>query len=258
MAELSKKPDQRVSCPCGTTLKVDPMKGERRARCPSCGLVLDFVVTLNEKSRKPSVSIVVSPEAMNVGSETLATLPHAKAKEVSPPEPAPAPSESARTRVGGRTVKAVLGSCICGASFPVDDRELTSIQACPKCGIEYHVVVKLEPGTRKKTAILVPVKTVPVRRQTIPPPPAGTKSIKKTQVIKAGKGRTGAVPMPASPSVAGAQIVACFCGEQLQVRKRDVAPGLECPSCHRGLRFQEVIHPQTLQPMICIVKEPKK
>src|SRR5262245_30137960 len=103
MAESGGRPAQRVSCPWGTTLRIDPMKGERRARCPSCGLLLDFVVTLNERSKKPSVSIVVSPEAMNVGEETLATLPHAKAKDVEPPaEEVPAPVETARSRVGGR------------------------------------------------------------------------------------------------------------------------------------------------------------
>jgi predicted nucleic acid-binding Zn-ribbon protein len=153
----------------------------------------------------------------------------------------------------------VLGTCICGTSFPVDDEELTSIQACPNCGVEYHVVVKMERGTRERSAILVPVKTVTVRRPSIAPrpmPPPSTRSGKRTVLPAKGKTR---VSVPKAPPVIppGAQRVDCDCGEPLVVRKKDVVRGMACPACGRILKFQEVPNPQTLVPVIRIRPDPK-
>ncbi len=244
----------RISCPCGAALRLDVLTANRRQRCPSCNLSLSFVVTMDGRSKSPRVSIVVAPEAMNLEGESLAVM--SRSEEPAAPEPEPAPPPRQR----GKTVKGVLGTCSCGTSFPVDDEELTSIQACPNCGVEYHVVVKIERGTRTRTAILVPVKTTNVRRPSISPrvlvPPPPTRSVKRTQLP--AKGRTR-VAVPKAPPVIppGAQRVDCSCGEPLAVRKKDVLRGMACPSCGRALKFQEVPNPQTLSPVIRIRPESK-
>ena len=242
------RPAQRVSGPCGTTLRIDIMKADRKARCPNCGMTLAFVVTMDNRTRRPGISLVISADAMKVEGESLAQMPHAKAKG-EPDEDPPAPVETSRTRVGGRTIKGVLGTCTaCDTAFPVDDRELTSIQPCPNCGVEFHVVTKIVPGTKKKTAILVPVKLAPARRQTVAPPSSPTRAIKRTQVAKPAR----SVTLPP-----GAQGVPCTCGDLLVVRKKDVAAGMTCPNCGKAVKFQESIHPQTMVPILR-VKDSKK
>jgi hypothetical protein len=259
MANEGQRAFHKVSCLCGAALRVDPLSPERRLRCPACGNSLDFIVTLDGKSKRPRVSIVVRAEAMIPEGESLATLAdHGD-------EPAPAPPPRAATSVPrartGKTGMGVLGTCICGMSFPVDSEELTSIQTCPQCQTEYHCVVKIERGTHERTAILVPVKTAPVRRPSIAPtalPPAATRSGKRTQVT-AGRGRTRMMTPKAPVQIpAGAQGVLCPCGATLVVRKKDVVRGMVCESCGRGHKLQEVPDPQTLVPVIRIRPEPKK
>jgi DNA-directed RNA polymerase subunit RPC12/RpoP len=253
MTDTSSRTPYRVSCPCGTSLRIDALKAERRLRCPTCGLVLSFVVTMDGRSRRPRVSIVVAPEAMKPEGESLATVSARKGEP-----PAAAEPKASRTRVGGRTVRGVLGTCACGTSFPVDDQELASIQACPQCGTRYHVVVKVERGTRKKTAILVPVDPQPGRRPAIAPaPPPATRAGRRTQVLGRGRTRVSRPPPPKPPIPPGAQGVDCPCGATLAVRRKDVARGMDCPACGRAVRFREVHDPQTLAPRIRIDPDAK-
>jgi hypothetical protein len=42
----------------------------------------------------------------------------------------------------------------------VEEGELATQQDCPGCGVRYHIVVKIEKGTRAKSALLVPVRIV--------------------------------------------------------------------------------------------------
>jgi DNA-directed RNA polymerase subunit M/transcription elongation factor TFIIS len=197
---------------------------------------------MDGKSRRPRVSIVISPEAMKVDGDSLAVLAD---RQEAPPAP---------VRATSRTVRGVLGTCACGTSFPVDEEELTSVQACPSCGVAYHVVVKLDYASKKRTAILVPVKTVPVRRQSIVAPSPAAKPERRTQAI--GRGRTGASSAPKTQIPPGTQTVECSCGQVLLVRKADVARGMDCLKCGRALRFQEKADPQTLVPRIRIRPEP--
>lgn len=249
MPDDGMKAVHKVSCPCGAGVRVDAQTAERSVRCPKCNRLLDFVVSIDARSRRAKVSIVVSMDAMMLEGQSLGL---GTSKKKGPPPPVEPP----RTRVPPRTVKGVFGTCICGTSFPVDDQELTTIAPCPRCGIEYHVVVKIERGTKKKTAMLVPVKSEVARRPTIspaaPPPPSATRSGKRTQAPMRARTKVAA-PKPAPVEIPpGAQAVACSCGETLVVRRKDVVRGMLCPSCGRGLKFKEEIDPQTLAPRISL------
>jgi hypothetical protein len=74
----------------------------------------------------------------------------------------------------------VKARCPCGAEFAVDDHELTSEQSCPRCRALYHVVLKMDPRTRKKVAILVPKGPLAKEEKgkTRPPPPPPRPSTK--------------------------------------------------------------------------------
>jgi len=138
-----KKPDAKVSCLCGSQVRVDPLSGERRVTCPSCGSTFDYVVTIDQASKAPRLSLILPKGALKPNGESLALAPSARAPEpeaefipVPDPEPPPPPPPKAVTRVpkkgGGKTIKAVIARCECGQDFPVEDTgELTSMQSCP-------------------------------------------------------------------------------------------------------------------------------
>jgi DNA-directed RNA polymerase subunit M/transcription elongation factor TFIIS len=261
MADDGARAVHKVSCPCGAALRFNPMAADRRLKCPSCGLVLDFVVSVDGRSKRSRVSIVVSPEAVRTEGESLANTGN---KEPAPAVEAPARGSTSgpRPKPSGKTIKGVMGTCICGTLFPVDEEELTTIQACPQCGVEYHCVVKIERGSRQRTAILVPVKTAQVRRPSIAPQvlmPATTRTGKRTQLPPPkARSRTAAVPKPPPQIPPGAQAVPCACGEILVVRKKDVSRGMTCPGCGTVHKLQEVPDPQTLIPIIRIRPDSKR
>jgi hypothetical protein len=250
----------KVSCPCGQDIRVDPMSQERRVVCRKCGMKVDFVVSIDPRLRKARVSIVVPRDAVKIEGESLAAR-----KSVPEPAPKAPPPPAPRTVAprSGKTVRVPTGTCACGTSFPVDESELTSIQACPTCGTSYHVVVKLEPGTRKKTVILVPEKPF-ARKEPPAPKPPPAKASQKTKTIAppavpARKGRATVAPTARTRAVPevppGAQAVACPCGDYVIVRRRDLKGELPCEACGRSLRFEEVRDPQTLAPRIRVVTD---
>jgi len=225
------QPMAKVSCPCGSVLKIDTFSEERRLRCPRCQRLIDVVVSFDRSSKRSKVSIVVPLEALISEGESLGA---STAKKLEPPPP---PTPRPKTVVRG-----VFGTCLCGEEFPVDDRELTTIQPCPRCGTKYHVVVKLDRETKKRSAILVPVEGP----STLRPKASPTRAIKK---VKA-KATEAAAP--------GTQLVTCPCGQTLAARRKDVAAGLACSSCGRTLRLMEDRDPQTLAPRIRLRPDPKK
>jgi hypothetical protein len=251
----------KLSCPCGADIRVDPQKRERNVECPKCGLELSVVVSVDPKDLKQSkLSLVVPLMAVKTEGESLAKLerktpPPAPKSTVVPPAATPTRTASP----GPKSVKGVFAECPCGTRFPVDEAELATKETCPGCKVKYHVVLKLVPGTKRKTAMLVPE-----RGQSLvikPPSPSGTKRIKKavseapkrgsTKVPRATKVR----PLPELPP--GAQGVACFCGAWLVVRRKDVRDGSTCPSCGRALAFSEQRDPQTLVPVLKVREAPK-
>lgn len=229
----------RVSCPCGAAVRIDPMSAERRFRCPRCSNLIDFVVSVDRATKRPKVSIVVPPDAVAGLGESLGASTR-KREAPAPPPPSPPRAKS--------IVRGVFGTCICGAEFPVDDRELTTIQPCPDCGVRYHVVVKMDRATKERSAILVPVDGQTPPRPRVTAVPKATRATKRVRVTRA----------PAKPEIPpGAQAVVCPCGHTLVVRRRDVQQGKECEACGRSLRFKEEPDPQTLKPRIRVRPDPK-
>lgn len=285
MAEDQFRSVAKVSCVCGAQLRVDPSSDDRRVTCPTCNNTFDFVVSMDTAKRRARVSIVLSKAAMKTEGDSLGkadgplkpAAPAAKA----PPTPSPAKPAPKVTRVnrkvGGKTTKAIMGNCECGASFPLEETdELTIVQSCPQCNILYHVVFKLEPGTHQKTAMLVPEKPKLPKSRTIarpaPPlfpegPPPSPDDIRvtdfftpskkaRTKVSKPKAPNTKAKPPKPPPEIPpGAQGVPCPCGTIFVVRRRDVAgPGLTCEGCGKNATFEEARDPQTLAPVIRIRK----
>jgi predicted RNA-binding Zn-ribbon protein involved in translation (DUF1610 family) len=169
------RPAMKLSCPCGADVRVDPHQQNRNLECPKCGLALRVVVGVDPKDLKRSrVSLVLPSAAFKTGGESLGSsakpvkartlvrktvVPKPAPKTVAPrvaaaPPPPPPPPRT------GRTVRGVIAQCACGSSFPVEEGELATQQDCPGCGVRYHVVVKLEKGSRTKSALLVPVRIV--------------------------------------------------------------------------------------------------
>lgn len=263
------RPHLKLSCPCGADVRVDPLDQKRGLSCPKCGLSINFVVSVDPLDRKRSkVSLIVPLNAVDGVGESLGTIirkspmaPKKPSKTVSvrsvtrksaipparassPPVPPPSP------RPAGRPAKGVLAECPCGSAFPVDESDLASLQYCPGCGIRYHIVVKLEHGTRNKTALLVPAKVMGQRDgRSVPPPKPAAPSRKTVGVTKVR--RTAATEL-----IPGVQSVPCLCGATLAVRRRDVQHGMSCPACRRSLAFSEVRDPQTLAPLIRVREVP--
>jgi len=270
---------QKASCLCGATLRVDPLKQDRRVTCPDCNNSFDFVVTMDAARKQSMISLVLSRAAMKTEGESLAHLGErpeqaefqqdlfAETKS-KPPKPAPppkAPAAKGVTKVprksAGKTINVPMATCECGAVFPLEDNgELTSLQSCPQCNLTYHVIFKIEPGTKRKTAIIVPEKPVIKHRmQTVAPPKSQGRPGDVTDFFTK-KGRTRVSKMSVKSKAAppeippGAQGVPCSCGQIFVVRRRDVGQQKTCEGCGKESTFEEARDPQTLAPVIRIKK----
>ncbi len=285
MRDESAKPLAKVSCLCGASVRVDPLKQDRRVTCPDCNSTFDFVVTVDAARKKSMISLVLPKAAMKTDGESLAFLgePQAvpskpqpeyqpdlfaetKSKAAKPAPPPKAPAAKGVTKVprkgGGKTINVPMATCECGAIFPLEDNgELTSLQSCPQCNLSYHVIFKIEPGTKKKTAIIVPEKPVIKHRmQTVAPPKASQARPGDVTDFFTKKGRTRVSKVSVKPKAPppeippGAQGVPCDCGQIFVVRRRDLGQQKTCEGCGKIATFEEARDPQTLAPVIRIRK----
>jgi len=251
-----------LSCLCGADVRVNPLSADRRVSCPACKSPLSFVVSMDQKLKKPRVSMVIPLGQMKTEGTSLGSGP----TRAEPPAPPPAATRYA----AGKTTRGVIASCVCGGTFPVSEEELTTIQSCPQCKVSYHVVVKRDEN-KKKSAILVPVKPIGHHAGShktfvaSKPPPSSTRTRGRTQgvpamtrsqaVSKKARTQVSRVPPPPPQVPPGAQAIPCFCGATLVVRKRDLERGLTCGSCDRRLKFQETRDPQTLSPTLRVLED---
>ena len=271
------KGQPKVSCLCGATVRVDPLRQDRRVTCPSCNSTFDFVVTVDAARKKSMISLVLPRSAMKTEGESLGSSARADQKPAPPakadpkpapkadPKPAPkVPATRAVTRAprksSAKNADIPTATCECGAEFALEDTgELTTLQSCPQCNRVYHVIFKIEHGTKKKTAIIVPQKPVFQRRmETVAPAKATGRPGDVTDFFtKKGKTRVGkapAKPKPPPEIPPGAQGVPCPCGEIFVVRRRDLGEERTCASCGKASTFEEGRDPQTLAPVIRIRK----
>lgn len=280
-----KRTFQHVSCLCGADVLVNPMNRERTVTCHACGNTFTFAVSMDAASQNSRVSLILPKGAFKPEGESLAltAAPAARSAEPevpaaefeplpdlepeAPPPPPPPPPPKSVTRISKRakTIQTLMGHCECGTVFPLEDNgELTSVQSCTACGRSYHVVFKLEPGTRQKSAIIVPTKPLMHGRmvtstpkpkgatkvgKTVGPPPKARTKVGNTKVIKPAAPSKPKGPVEVPP---GAQAVPCPCGETFIVRRKDVDQELKCAGCGKKTRFEERRDPQTLAPIIRI------
>jgi uncharacterized protein YbaR (Trm112 family) len=239
-------------------VRIDPHRPERRVVCPYCRMPIDFVVSVDPKSLKPRVSIVVSTQAVRIEGDSLGkkTQP---AKAVDPPPSAP------------KTIRGLIAECTaCGSAFPVDAAKLPLLQACPQCRASYYVTARTDPATKKKVAVLLPQSPAAQPTRASSKPRTGktrfgmsaVAQLKAETVIPSRKGKTRTVvpvkppPKPGAPEPPpGAQVVQCTCGEYHIVRRKDLGPEIPCGGCGRILQFEETRDPQTLAPKIRIKPE---
>jgi transcription elongation factor Elf1 len=231
----------RVSCPCGAQLKIDPLRPERKFTCPSCKETSDFIVTMDARSRQPRVSIVVPTKALLAAD----SLRSAKASRV----------EASRAPVTG-----AVATCPCGAPLPVDPDELAEVSTCGACGNVFHVVLKLDPASKRKVAILIPKEGPAPRKPAAPPPPREDAPAPRATRVARPAGRPRPTEPPRGTRVRpkptavkpppGTQAAACPCGHTLFVRRRDVGSEVPCPGCGTTLRLEEARDPQTLAPVV--------
>lgn len=266
---------EKASCLCGAEFRIDPLSQDRRVNCPSCGGTFDFVVTMDSAVKRSRVSLVLPRAALKTEGETWESLAKARPESV----------QRAVTRVSkkdpAKRVGLPMAACECGAEFPiVDTGELATMQSCPQCNLIYHVVFKLEPGTREKTALLVPEKPkaqksrisgTPKEAPPAPEMPKRTQVRGRTQKVPTitdaldtgKKNRTRAMTQATRPSPTvkrkappeipiGAQGVMCRCGEMFIVRRKDIGTKKPCEGCGKVATFEEARDPQTLAPIIRI------
>ena len=236
-----------VSCFCGAQVGVDPRAERRVVDCPECGASVDFVVSMDPRLKSPKVSIVLPRAAF-------------AAQQAKAPAPPPPEIKAPKTVVNAPLPGAGLAApCPCGATMIVDGESLTSEKTCTLCGTTYHVVLKRVPGTSRQEVILVPKKIVPVRRQTVLPPGAGSTRAGQSRVAKKPAGRTKVgntriggktVAKKGKAGAPGVQPVLCECGEMLYVHRQDLGRDIPCPRCGVLLHLHETLDPQTLVPRL--------
>lgn len=168
--DSSKGEVETVSCPCGASVEVD--LGGRRpvVVCPECKESLKIVVTLDPRTGKKKVGILVSP---------MAVVPQKAAKE-KPPAKAP----KAPAAVGEGMYKPL---CTCGSEVIVDFRSVDSVFTCGWCGASFTALLKTDKESGEKIPVLIPVQVVPMskerprssRRLPKAPEPAKTKTTRK-------------------------------------------------------------------------------
>lgn len=267
---MAQNSPQKVSCLCGADVRVDPLSQDRRVTCKACSSTFDFVVTMDASRKNTRLSLILPPGALSLPESPKPTKVPETPKVAKPVEmpaaeaPAPRAVTNVPKKTGGKTMRAIIAKCECGATFPLEDNgELTTVQSCPQCKRSYHVVFKLEPGTRKKVAIVVPQKPIVHRGEMIrtvaapkpkavtqapKPLPRSTVSGKKNRTIKVV--RDPAVPKAPVEVPVGAQAVPCSCGATFIVRRRDLDTEKTCETCGKPARFREDRDPQTMAPVI--------
>jgi len=278
-----------VSCPCGASVEVD-LGGRRPVQvCPECKESLKIVVTLDPRTGKKKVGILVSP---------MAVVPQKpKAKSAAKVSRAVAP-------VGEGMYKPL---CACGSEVIVDFRSVDSVFTCGWCGASFTALLKKDKETGEKAPVLIPVQVVPlakdrprssrklpkipeapkpktVRRtaaaleelEEIEPLPPKHKTVRRLAEEKPAPEpsapphqKSGAIKGPSlvpgkeslfltAKGTIGAQElmtgeggsrIACFCGKEIVLGEEATNRILRCVECGLSFRVFMAVEPRTKKPM---------
>jgi hypothetical protein len=160
-----------VSCPCGASVEAD--LGGRRpvVVCPECKESLKVVVTLDPRTGKKRVGILVSPMA------------------VVPEKPRKAVKGAPAAAVGEGMFKPL---CTCGSEVIVDFRSVDSVFTCGWCGASFTAFLKTDKESGEKVPVLIPVQVMPMAKERAK---SSRKLPKVAEPPKAKTSRKGAAPL---------------------------------------------------------------
>lgn len=166
------KPDPEVavvSCPCGASVEAD--LGGRRpvVVCPECKESLKIVVTLDPRTGKKRVGILVSP---------MAVVPDKPKKTV-----------KGAAAVGEGMFKPL---CTCGSEVIVDFRSVDSVFTCGWCGASFTAFLKTDKESGEKVPVLIPVQVMPMAKER---GKSARKLPKAAEAPKAKTARKAAAPL---------------------------------------------------------------
>lgn len=241
-----------VSCPCGASLVVDLKDPNALLSCPECKGTLQAVVSIDPRTSRRKVGIVVAPVA------------------VTPSRPAPA--------------KTCVTICRCGARLAVELKAAGRSYACAACGALHKSVQQTDrvTGLRRLILVAAPAGGGPkgkprtsVRTQMLkpspapagaPPPPPKTepgaaprkppsRGVKppvevKESLLMMAQGTIGAQPIARTEE---SSTVACFCGSRLALSDEAARRIVKCPECGKAYRIFLAVDPATKKPMAVMV-----
>ncbi len=228
---------ETVSCPCGASVEVDLGGREPVVACPECGMSLKVVVTLDPRTGKKRVGILVSP---------LAVVP-TKPKEKAPPK---------RAKPGGPVgVDMFKPLCACGAEVIVDFRSVDSVFTCGWCGASYMACLKEDPESGEQTASLMPVQVVPltkekpktVRRVVKPAEPPKAKTARKAAAEEKEEAPAES-PLPTKSRTLRAAQAAKKEAARKEAEKEEVPAESPLPTKSRTLRAAQAAKKEEAEP----------
>lgn len=219
-----------LSCPCGAPVIVDGRHPEGVQVCVLCRQSLRIVVSIDPKTKKRRVGILVAPQAVTVKTEAVKPVKAASPKtRVKPPAPA-GPQEA---------------QCKCGTGILVNPAQVDAIYTCVGCGACYSAVARAGLAG----AQLIPVDTIP---------------LDDTQEVLAAPAPKSDLAF--SSHVIGAQplknrghdvLVSCFCGQEIPVDPDEHRQDLDCPGCRLVFQLVMAVEPGTHRPMAVTLPRPK-
>ena len=202
-------PTRTLSCLCGAPIIVDGRRPEGFQVCVVCHQCVKIVVATDPRSRKRTVGILVSPEAVTV--KTPAVKPTASPKRA-----------KTRTLAGAHNPR-----CACGARVAVNLATMDAVTTCSWCGACYTAIA------RDGVPFLMPVDAAPVEA------PKGGGFKLSPEVI-------GAQPVRTRD---GGAWISCFCGREMQLESEATRQDRRCPGCGLSFQLVLAVEPGTHRAM---------
>jgi len=216
-------PTCTLSCPCGAPIIVDGRRPEGVQACVVCRQSLKVVASVDPRTRKRRIGIVVAPQAMTAA--TRAVKPASK-REATKPRAKAAPLSGVHSP-----------KCACGARVPVSSTAVDAVHTCPWCGACYTAVSRPDPKTGVPLLLLMPVEMVPAA----PPAKKAEGAFQLTPDV------IGAQPLRSQD---GRVFMSCFCGRELEVDPDAPQQDRTCPACTLSFQLVLAVEPGTHRPMV--------
>jgi len=167
-----------LSCPCGASIEADISQPSQETVCPECGQVLEIVVSVDKRTQRKQIGILVKPGAL---------------------------SPKKKVKAGTKTEEVHVFKCTCGAQISIVPRGADTIYTCKACQAEFTATLRQGKTGAVSALVLRPVLAMPVaERPAAPPPPAG----RSAPAGKPAPSAAGARPDPAKAAAPPAKLAA--------------------------------------------------